>query len=181
MPGKNVSQAVIQFHAARLGDHTCNIVCELKHGAVIIRGTQQRYSFASKAAYQTIGQNRFQAISNFNAVSPILNGQQDHHPPVCALVANAPFGEQIVGEHLNRLAIERMDRHYGNLRARLRVHLLAQAGNPRDRLSAQDVSEIIHIALGLEIGDFLGLREAWNRQKNGENQEKTGKPILRWD
>ena len=55
---------------------------------------QQRLDGAQDAAVETVGQDRLQAIADFDAIAMILDGEQQHDALVLALLADAPFAKQ---------------------------------------------------------------------------------------
>src|SRR5690242_4196116 len=68
-----------------------------QEGACVVVLPQQRHRLTAKSANFTVRQDWFQAVANFDAVFPVLHGQQDHESMVGFLIADSPAFEQIDG------------------------------------------------------------------------------------
>ena len=72
---------------------------------------------------------------------------------ICALVADAPFLEQINREALDIGAIQRIDGYQRDLGVRLFVDLLAGVVDLRNRVRIKNVREIIDVSGRLQLGN----------------------------
>ena len=85
---------------------------------------QKRQHLAAEPAHFTIGQNRFEPITDFCPVFPIIHREQHHNAAIFALGTHAPLFEQAISEIRRRIPFEGMNRHHRQLRIGFLIKLL---------------------------------------------------------
>ena len=135
----------------------------------VIFAAHQRDGFALKASYFAIGQNRFQAIADFNAGAVIPDGVENQDSAIGRFAADSPLMEKIDGITFDVGAVQGIDRDESDLRVGFLVDLMADVLNLSRCIGVEDVGEIIDVAGGLEVFDRLGVRgetQGYDQQTN---------------
>jgi len=86
----------------------------------------QRTHIAQGSTGKTVCNIRLKAPAHLNPVFVIFDDQQQQQPFVL-LIADAPFPPEFERKVLHRLVAQSVDRHNGELRAQLLIHLRAKA------------------------------------------------------
>ena len=121
-----------QFDAGVLRDDIRDPRGHQRYRAVVVILPEQRDRLAAKASDLAVGQNRLQAVADFDAVLPVLHRQQDQDSVVGGLAADAPLLVQGDGVALDVRTVQGIHRDDGDLRVRFLVDLLADVVQLRD-------------------------------------------------
>lgn len=148
-----------------LRDDIRDATCDLQQSPAVIAVAHQRYRFTLKAAYFSIGQDRFQTITDFNTGAPIPNGVQNENSPICCFAAYTPFLEEVDRITLNIGAIEGVDRDHGNLGMGPLLDLAADVIHLRDRILVKNMREIVDVVGCPQLRDRL-CRHGYDQRQN---------------
>jgi len=145
-----------QLDAGILRDDVGDPCSHQRYGAVVVILPQQRDRFAAKASDLAIRQDRFQPVADFDAVFVVLHRQQDQDSVVRGFAPDSPLLVQGHGVALDVGAVQGIYCDHGNLRLRFLVELLADVIELRDGGLIKDVSEVVDVVGGAQLGDRLG-------------------------
>jgi hypothetical protein len=145
--------------AAIVGNDLGNPGGHEQERTAVVAPLHQRYSFALKASYLSVRQNRFQAVTHLYPGAPIAYDVQNQNPAIRRLAADSPFFEQVDGVGFYVGAIERIDRNDGNLRMGLLVDLPTDAIHLPEDSRIKNMREIIDIILWSKLRDRLCLKK----------------------
>ena len=130
---------------------------DLQNGRAILVLAQERHHISAKPADFAIRQNRLQAVAHLGPILMVVHSEQNHHATVLALWSDAPLSKKPVREILHRVALKRVNCHYGDLRVRFLIHLLAKRSQVLARSIIQDAGEVIYVPSWRKLVDPLGV------------------------
>lgn len=114
------------------------------------------------------------AVADFHAALPVLNGQQQQNARVALVLASdAPARGEVDGKILDGLTLQGLDGHHGQLRARLVVEFRGKRFELLSCRYAKHARVIVHVAGGLPLR-CLGQRGGCANGCEG-GQEHAGK------
>src|ERR1700691_159663 len=100
----------------------------------------------------------------------IIDRIKDQYSSVLGFAAHSPLMEKVDCVALDIRTIERMNRHYRDLGMSLLFDLVADVIHLRDRVLIQNVSEVVDVVGGLELGNRLGLHGQSQQQRTGHTE-----------
>ncbi len=165
-----------QFYAGILRDDIGDPRGHQRYCAVVVILPEQRDGLAANGSNLAVGQNRLQAVADFDAVFPVLHRQQDQDSVVGGLAADAPLLVQGDGVALYVRTVQGIYRDHGNLCVRFLVELLADVVQLRDGGRVQNVGEIVDVVGGTQLGDGLCRKQQRERQQDDGDADRLQKP-----
>ena len=119
--------------------------------STVIALLEYRTDLAENSASGAVANNRLDAITYFGATLAFLDGKQDQHSFVLALLSDAPLAIETIRDILDRLIVDRGHEYDRHLCARgsLQVGAIFFESLPAGRI--QHTSKVVHIARGLEL------------------------------
>ena len=135
-----------QRHSFIIGNVFCQLPCGRSYATVVVALPEIGNHQASGVSRARIVDHGFQPVANLRPVLPLVRRYEQHHTVVLLLLANAELLEQIVRVGLDVIAIERLHRDDGHLRAGLLFEFRAQGFQLRFRLWMDDAGKVGHVA-----------------------------------
>ena len=105
---------------------TSELLAAVGHSRVEVIRQDRRSQPAPDAARDAVGHHSFEPQPDFDPAPMVFRHQQQQNATVRRLVSDSPFMKQVVGELLDRLVLERLDRHDKELRLRPLLQLQTQ-------------------------------------------------------
>ncbi len=136
-------------------DDLSDVLGSQRDRRIVIALAQIRHHFAADRSDFTVGQNSFQAVSDFKPVMVVVGRNQEKQAAVGTLRPHLPLFFQPHGEIVNGVIAGRMDGHDGNLGVGLVIDFCAKRFQAAARRCRQHPGEIVHIAGGLQIADLF--------------------------
>lgn len=121
-----------------------------QNGAAVVADSELRDGFAPKIADESIGENRLQAVADFNAVFALSGSDEDEHAAIFLLRANSPARRKVYRVFVDGFAFERTDGNDGDLRLGFFVQFAANIFDDLFRVGRNDAREVADITLGTE-------------------------------
>jgi len=138
-------------HAPVARDHIRYFGSEFEQAPVVIARSKPGHHLAAEAAHYAVRKNRLQPVAHFNIIFVVSDSEQDEHPAVVVLVANAPALEELISEVGSLQAFERVDGNDSNLGVSFLINFGAKRGQLLLGLLAEHPGEVVDVALGFEL------------------------------
>jgi len=128
---------------------------------------------AEDASVKTVGQDGFQSISDFDAIAVILDGKEQQDAFILALLSDAPFAKERVGEVFDGRVFELVDGYQGHLNAGNLLYAGTISFQLRTGLRVEHMRKVADVALGLERIGVEGKKRAGQQERRHEPTSET--------
>ncbi len=136
---------------------------------VVISLDEKRTHETASVAGAGVGDNRLEAIADFNSISALRRGHEQQHATIFFFAADAELFEKVVAILIDVFAIERTDGDDGHLRSGFLLDLQAKIFEAGFGVGIDDLREIRDVARGVDVFYVFG----WGEEGGGQEEEKS--------
>ena len=140
-------------------------------GFVVVGGLERGDHGAPDVAYFGVVEDALEAVADLDPALAVLDGEEHEDAAVGLLFADLPFGEELVGEGLDRLAFGGVDGDDEDLGFGFVVQFATEGFHVGFAVRGEDLGVVVDVAGGGWGGrDFFG--EGWQRGWEEKYQEQ---------